>query len=504
MAVPAPRIDQRLRPWLMTRLALVMLMALLVLAGMAAWTIDAGFDAIEREILRDRLSRAATMLSESTDGLEQEAVASAARPALREAARMRDRAALEGLFDAGTRALLLAEIVAVIADDGSIEMLIDDTRHARTGSHDHSGLGTLLASSVPAGGADSGERMLWLDRMPLVVGYARFDADSGGGWLALSRAVPVFITQHGPSGSSAMRLVPASAGGAELFEERGENVQFGSVPVGNWPARLELSRPGTYAGYRRNTLLWIVGGLVLVGLLLMGAMAWLLRRRVLLRLERFAALAAAAGERDASVQRWPVQGNDELDKLALALNRMVDEVAQRDRQIDHLVREDPLTGLGNRRGLIEQLQSALEHQHEDPGAHYSLLLINLDHFKEVLHVSGLHAGDRVLTAIGQRLRALLRGTDYAARIGGDEFALLLADSPAEGALRSAERVLGAVRTGIPDQDQFLFLTASIGVLPLFGLTDAHFALGEAESALAQAKEAGGDRYHQAGARERVS
>src|SRR6185503_17599282 len=85
---------------------------------------------------------------------------------------------------------------------------------------------------------------------------------------------------------------------------------------------------------------------------------------------------------------------------------------------------DELTGLPNRRWFDGRLQAAIERARVR-GDSLALLVIDLDHFKELNDTLGHHAGDRVLAQLGARIRTALRGDDHVARLGGDEFAVLL-------------------------------------------------------------------------------
>ena len=100
-------------------------------------------------------------------------------------------------------------------------------------------------------------------------------------------------------------------------------------------------------------------------------------------------------------------------------------VVDRLRESDRRAVTDDLTGLGNRRQLVDRLNAAIEHA-DAQGGLVALLLIDLDGFKELNDTLGHAAGDDVLRQIGPRLRGVLRSGDTLARLGGDEFAVVLA------------------------------------------------------------------------------
>jgi diguanylate cyclase (GGDEF)-like protein len=109
-------------------------------------------------------------------------------------------------------------------------------------------------------------------------------------------------------------------------------------------------------------------------------------------------------------------------------------VVERLRESHHQAITDDLTGLGNRRHLVDRLQTAIDAATRD-GAELALLLIDLDGFKELNDTLGHPAGDEVLRQIGPRLSEILRAGDTLARLGGDEFAVVL--SPGDEATASA-------------------------------------------------------------------
>jgi diguanylate cyclase (GGDEF)-like protein len=133
-------------------------------------------------------------------------------------------------------------------------------------------------------------------------------------------------------------------------------------------------------------------------------------------------------------------------------------VALRAHAID-LARRDPLTGLANRRALVEALERHAAGRRS--GDRTGLLVLDVDDFKRVNTEHGHPGGDAALLAVAAALRGCAREFDLPARLGGDEFALVARDTDAEGMAVLAERVLAAVRTadaGIPG----LRLRASAG------------------------------------------
>ena len=149
---------------------------------------------------------------------------------------------------------------------------------------------------------------------------------------------------------------------------------------------------------------------------------------------------------------------------------------------------DELTGLPNRTLLREHLDRLLALQNRRKNE-LTLLLIDLDRFKEINDTFGHEAGDTLLCVIAERLRKALRESDLVARLGGDEFAVVLPDCDAAHAMEVAATLRGALSAGIDLRNQTVCVAASIGVAisPAHG-RDAGTLLRHADVALYLAKE----------------
>jgi diguanylate cyclase (GGDEF)-like protein len=154
---------------------------------------------------------------------------------------------------------------------------------------------------------------------------------------------------------------------------------------------------------------------------------------------------------------------------------------------------DALTQLPNRWALQDALKRMLA-QATRSRRPLALVLLDIDHFKRLNDTHGHDAGDRALIAVGQALTSALRESDLAARTGGEEFAVLLPDTPLEGALAVAEQLRSAIAAVELDQLDEVALTASFGVAVL-GLhaNEAESLIQVADRALYAAKRAGRDR-----------
>lgn len=168
-------------------------------------------------------------------------------------------------------------------------------------------------------------------------------------------------------------------------------------------------------------------------------------------------------------------------------------------RLRHLSQHDALTRLVNRRGL-EQCVEAERQRLQRQGRPFAVLSIDIDHFKAVNDRHGHAAGDQVLVGVAQALRREARGQDIVARMGGEEFALLLPETGATGAQQMAQRLLEALRAEQHEvEGQRLRVTISIGLAVVTDPSESAEALWRrVDAALYRAKAAGRDRVELAG------
>jgi diguanylate cyclase (GGDEF)-like protein/PAS domain S-box-containing protein len=133
-------------------------------------------------------------------------------------------------------------------------------------------------------------------------------------------------------------------------------------------------------------------------------------------------------------------------------------------RLERLANQDPLTGLANRRALETRANQVLELavRRGEVGA---LLFLDLVRFKAVNDTLGHSAGDRVLVEVGRRMQSALRASDTAARVGGDEFVVLLSDVDDEhGALEAARRILGRFDAPVAVEGEAVRVDLRVGVV----------------------------------------
>jgi len=182
-----------------------------------------------------------------------------------------------------------------------------------------------------------------------------------------------------------------------------------------------------------------------------------------------------------------------------AVQTVFRDMTERKRLEARLVHEafhDPLTGLPNRALFRDRVEHALERiARSGVDARATVLFLDLDEFKAVNDTLGHAAGDRMLVAVGERLRRATRTYDTVARLGGDEFAVLLEEVVDDAeALSVVERIRDALRAPLTIDGRVLIISASVGVAHTATLVDADMLLRNADVAMYEAKEAGKARH----------
>ncbi len=196
-----------------------------------------------------------------------------------------------------------------------------------------------------------------------------------------------------------------------------------------------------------------------------------------------------------------IELNAEYEVIVKDLERALVEKAELETQLrvanellSGLANTDELTGLPNRRALQGSVdyQLTMSERSQRP---LSLVMVDVDHFKNFNDTMGHAAGDAVLRVLGALLQELVRGVDIPARYGGEEFTLLLPDTDEEGALVVSERVRARLEATVVTEDvpKPCKVTASFGVATTRGGESSESLFGRADQALYVAKEEGRNR-----------
>jgi diguanylate cyclase (GGDEF)-like protein len=191
----------------------------------------------------------------------------------------------------------------------------------------------------------------------------------------------------------------------------------------------------------------------------------------------------------------PVLGGDgQVNRIVGTLQDVNEDRASRDRLLHDAV-HDSLTGLPNKQLLLDRLERALVRARLPNGIKPAVFLIDIDRFMELEERVGHSAADSVLLAISRRIARIMRPLDTVARLGGDQFAVILGSEQAAGKIaETAEQIRKALKSPFNFGERDLSLTASIGVTIYDGNpVGADDVLRDAELAMYYAKRLGGDR-----------
>jgi diguanylate cyclase len=185
-----------------------------------------------------------------------------------------------------------------------------------------------------------------------------------------------------------------------------------------------------------------------------------------------------------------VRANQNLQsQLETAESRLEEQAAEIEAHISRSL-TDPLTGLPNRREFNDRLEERMAAWNRRQEA-FSLLLLDVDHFKKLNDVHGHLAGDQVLAALGRALRGAVRREDAVARYGGEEFAILLPNTSLEEAIHVARKVRETVAATSVDHHGQQFAVTVSGGLAMIGTNERPESLiHRADAALYTAKAAG--------------
>jgi diguanylate cyclase (GGDEF)-like protein/PAS domain S-box-containing protein len=201
---------------------------------------------------------------------------------------------------------------------------------------------------------------------------------------------------------------------------------------------------------------------------------------------------------DVIVAGSPILVGDELIGV-VAVYTDISERKWIEEQLAHIATHDALTDLPNRLLLNDRLNQALAHarRHQQKMA---LMMLDLDYFKQVNDTLGHSVGDQLLQVVGERLTSLVRESDTVARMGGDEFTLILPEvAEAEDAARVAEKILNGFRKPFVLDGHELHVTTSVGlaIYPDDG-EDGGTLMKNADIAMYRAKQEGRNNYQRYG------
>jgi diguanylate cyclase (GGDEF)-like protein len=337
------------------------------------------------------------------------------------------------------------------------------------------------------------------------------------GWIAFGFPVAPLAAQHGRSTALSVTLVATGADGARrriastlpvaardamdraLTDATattsslrlndatwlGTEVALGRPPGLQVEALLQRSRDAALAGYDAWWQRVLEVYAVALAVALIGA--WALARSIVQPIRQLADQAAAIEAGD-FVEPITVEPGGELGELVDRFNHMQKALAERERSIRHHLHHDALTDLANRAHLESKVAAAIGTVGQDL-QRVGVMLVGLGRFREINDTLGHEAGDQLLKRVADRLRHRVGSDDLVARVGGDEFGVLVKDPTARELQNRLERIAQAFDEPFTLEGMTLHLSAAIGLAihPDHG-RDATTLLRHADRAMWTAKQ----------------
>ncbi|WP_019575998.1 sensor domain-containing diguanylate cyclase [Curvibacter lanceolatus] len=335
-------------------------------------------------------------------------------------------------------------------------------------------------------------------------------SDKGADFLLISPAEQMFVAASVPE----LRLQRTPTAGVNPLHDRAmagwrgagvstnarggeEIVGVASVPSAGWfvvagiPADVAFEAMGAVQKLALRSSL-VIASVVLV------ALAFVLRRQFQPLIDSARRMHRMA-DRLEPLAPLPVVRQDEVGEMVVGFNTLLEKLQESERRMEHLAHHDALTGLPNRRSLMDRLTQLLAlAQRQD--RRLAVMFFDLDGFKPVNDHLGHEMGDRLLQAIATRLRSGVRQADVVARIGGDEFVLVMFDvASREVAAELARKLIDQLAQPYLLGEQEIRISASAG-LALYPehARDRDQLLARADTAMYAAKRAGTNQIRFAG------
>lgn len=339
--------------------------------------------------------------------------------------------------------------------------------------------------------------------LPLLQG-ALFDSKNDvhicGSLISLTDGIHFLSTGHsadsGTPGNVSTSMSQLFANPPELqdfFNYQGTRVVGIATPMENplWGLLITENHADVFARvtHSRNQNVLIICSFALF----IGLIAYLFARQIITPLTALTNGSRQVANGNLNIT-LPIQKNDELGFATRTFNQMVAELKLSHTKLEQLATTDALTQLANRKQIMKRLFKHFEY-YQRYTTEFSILMIDIDHFKKINDTYGHLAGDAVLMQMARIFQETLRNVDIAGRYGGEEFLVILAETSGEKAVHTAERIRQAV-----ENHTFSFATNSIKVSISIGVArilenekDENSLVSRADQALYQAKEKGRNR-----------
>jgi diguanylate cyclase (GGDEF)-like protein len=332
---------------------------------------------------------------------------------------------------------------------------------------------------------------------------SRFVPGDSGQIYLMTRSGRVIVSSRGSS-AALMQQGFARDAANWLLAREGRAVQFSSftgdrvvgsiriVPALDWVMVSEI--PAVEAFRQVTRLRNVTLGVVALLLAVVGALAYLLSLLIVRPLNRLTQAAGTVAKGNLEVG-LPVTTGGEVGYLTEVFNDMVARLRESRAELERLSVTDPLTGLFNRLRMMESLENEVRRSRR-LRHRFAVVMGDVDLFKRYNDEYGHPAGDVALKRVATIMHEACRDVDFVARYGGEEFLIMMPETEIDGALEVAERIRKKIAAErLPAGN--ITLSMGVSAFPTHG--DAPDQLiAEADSALYQAKRAGGDRVVAAG------
>jgi len=329
-----------------------------------------------------------------------------------------------------------------------------------------------ISLGVPIVSASAVDLGLLVAEIPLskLSGTLEFSADPESEILLVRNSGEIVLSsltwkeRHAPADAFVYRtdftakpLAPERYGSHRGVEVVGRSVSLPQIP---W--RLVIEKPYQSIFSEVDRLRDIALVLILILLAGFALLAYLVSQSILLPLSRLSLAAARVAEGNLDI-RLETDNRDELGFTMTIFNDMVRRLRVSRDKLEKISITDSLTGLYNRKQTMDSLTLQFS-RYRRSGTRFSVLMIDIDHFKRINDRQGHLAGDEALRQMGAIFRSVLRNIDVAGRYGGEEFLIILEQADEQQALETAERI-----RSVTEQCELLFqeglirFTVSIGI-----------------------------------------
>ncbi len=259
-------------------------------------------------------------------------------------------------------------------------------------------------------------------------------------------------------------VIPAGNDRIEIGDDRIASARTVRDTAGNPVASIVVDQPRPLKPLITTTRSIISANALILTLIALLFVYLMFDRLVLRKIDALVRNIFSIRQVGAIGNRLPAIGDQDIDRISSEVNHMLEDLSDSHTRLQHEAFHDHLTGLGNRRLLLKELDDAFRAVKNRHIEGFTLLLMDLDDFKDINDLYGHLAGDQVIKVIAERLGGCTRSPDIAVRLGGDEFAVLIRNSRSQSCERHAEMLLDALTRPIVWDGITLGVKASIGIV----------------------------------------